>query len=194
MFTTTTHSFRKYLALAATVALVAACADEAPFSPELQSWTGEHALLASAEQTLVAGAEARAAIATIRRATARYHDLDTAIAEGFVLLHPCEERPGEGPVGIVYVHFDRLMDGVIDPASPDALVYEPSSNGRPKLVGAEFAIPFALWSEPEPPQFLGAEFQPEEEFGVWGLHIWAWRHNPEGMFAEANPKVSCSAD
>lgn len=186
MYTIAAHPLRQYLVLAATATLIAACADEPPFAPELQTPSAEQSQSSAA-------AEEAVAIATIRRATARYHDLETAIADGFVLLHPCEERPGEGPVGIVYVHLGRLMDGVADPRTPDALVYEPSATGRPALVGAEFAIPFSLWTEQEPPQFLGAEFQPEGEFGVWGLHIWAWRHNPEGMFAEANPRVSCDA-
>jgi len=28
---------------------------------------------------------------------------------------------------------------------------------------------------------------------VFGLHVWVWRHNPEGMFATTNPNVSCDA-
>ncbi|HSL68614.1 MAG TPA: hypothetical protein VK864_00165, partial [Longimicrobiales bacterium] len=135
----------------------------------------------------------KGAIATLQRATARYHNLNVAIDDGFVLLHPCEERPGEGPVGIVYVNMERLVDGVIDPETPDALIYEPVANGQPRLVGVEFALPYALWSAPEPPAFLGAAFQPEDEFGVWALHVWVWRMNPEGLFAESNPRVSCDA-
>lgn len=129
-------------------------------------------------------------IETVRRVTADYQDLQAALDDGFVFLHPCEERPGEGLVGAVYVHPERLMDGVIDPALPDALVYEPHESG-PQLVAAEFAMPFDLWQESRPPELLGHTFQPEEEFGVWALHVWVWRDNPEGMFAEANPNVTC---
>jgi hypothetical protein len=131
-------------------------------------------------------------LATLRRVTAEYHRLEVAMADGFVLLHPCESRPGEGPVGIVYVHFARLLDGVIDPALPDALIYEPASNGQVKLVGVEFAIPYGM--APQPPTFMGAQFQPEDEFGVYALHAWVWRENPEGMFAETNPRVSCGEE
>lgn len=176
---------RRLLFTAVAVTLLAACAEDAPVGPEQQA-------VAAAE--LNQTAEAQQVFATLRRVTAAYHDLDAAIADGFVLLHPCEERPDEGPVGTVYVHFDRLLDGVIDPESPDALIYEPSRNGRPKLVGAEFALPYVMWSEPEPPQFLGATFQPEDEFDVWALHVWVWRNNPEGMFAESHPRVSCDAE
>ena len=101
-------------------------------------------------------------------------------------------RPGEGAVGALYVHFDRLLDGEIRPELPDALVYEPARNGegKPKLVAVEFAIPYALWSGDDPPNYLGADFQPEDEYGVFGLHIWVWRNNPDGLFAEANPRFS----
>jgi hypothetical protein len=167
--------------LLAAAALLAGCADqdELPSEPTLTP------------AFAAARADYRHALATLRRVTARYHDLDAALADGFVLLHPCEERPGEGPVGAVYAHFGRVLDGVIDPAAPDALIYEPSGKGRARLVGVEFAIPMAM--TPEPPVFFGAEFQAEEEFGVYALHAWVWRKNPEGMFAESNPRVSCDA-
>lgn len=182
---TITHSLRATLVTAAAVTLLAACTDDAPVAPVSQSV--ENAPAARAYR-----ADIKKAVATMRRVTARYHDIQAAIDDGFVLLHPCEVRPGEGPVGIVYVHFDRLLDGVANPASPDALVYEPAQeSGREKLVGVEFAIPYAMWTDAEPPSFYGHEFQGEDEFGVYGLHAWVWRENPNGMFEEANPRVSC---
>ena len=30
--------------------------------------------------------------------------------------------------------------------------------------------------------------------GVFGLHVWLWRNNPAGLFAESNPNVSCGAE
>lgn len=163
--------------------LLSACSSDAPIAPRQQPAVG--ASLAS----LVA--DGNKDLATIRAATARYHDLTVALQEGFVLLHPCEVRD-EGPVGEVYVNFTRLLDGVIDPQTPDALVYEPGrAGGRPKLVAAEFAIPYAMVQDA--PQFQGATFQNEDEFGVYGLHVWVWRENPNGMFAETNPRLSCGA-
>lgn len=172
------------------VALSGACAGDRAVAPP----TGSAAAARLAAPST--GADAHQALATLRRATARYHRLDAALADGFVFLHGCEVRPGEGAVGSLYVHFERLMDGVVDPERPDALVYEPGRGGRkqPVLVAAEFAVPYPLWTAPEPPTFLGAELQPEDEFGVWGLHVWVWRDNPAGMFAEANPRVSCGVE
>ena len=165
-------------------ALIAACAPDASLAPSR--------LPAGSALSKVDGEAAL--ITTVQRATARYHNLDAAIADGFVFLHDCETRPEEGPAGTVYVHLGRLLDGVIDPASPDALLYEPRRNGRPKLVGVELAVPYALWTQQEPPTLLGATFQTEDEFGVFGLHVWVWRDNPEGLFAESNPRINCDGE
>jgi hypothetical protein len=132
------------------------------------------------------------AFAALRPATARYHDVNAAIADGFILLHGCEVRPGEGAVGILYVHLGRYLDGVIDPLLPDGLLYAPSRNGKPKLTGVELAIPKDMWPSAEAPQFLGVQFQEEDEFDAFGLHIWVWSHNPNGMFAPAHPGVDCA--
>jgi hypothetical protein len=34
-----------------------------------------------------------------------------------------------------------------------------------------------------PPRIEGA--------GIWALHVWLWKHNPSGMFADWNPNVTC---
>ncbi|MGH7469325.1 MAG: hypothetical protein ACRENP_15340 [Longimicrobiales bacterium] len=193
---TLAHALRQALFVIAAVGVVAGCSDEPPLAPEPQPVAQEMEPAIAEQAARVPAAEAARAIATLMAATVRYHNLNTAIADGFVLLHPCEERPGEGPVGTVYVHMGRLVDGKIDPAKPDALIYEPSQrkNGRPQLVGVEFAFPYSMWSGQEPPKFLGNSFQPEDEFGVFALHVWVWKFNPEGLFAESNPRVSCGEE
>src|SRR4051812_45529520 len=55
--------------------------------------------------------EVERAITTLQRVTARYHNLDLAKKDGFVLLHECEVLPGEGPIGTVYINLGRLTDG-----------------------------------------------------------------------------------
>jgi len=182
MNTSTSRRRVRFATVVATATLAAACAAEAPVAPESPAL--------SANTSTDMGART---LATLRAATARYHNLKTATDDGFVFLHGCESRPDEGPVGAVYVHPGRL-DGVIDPALPEALIYEPRENGGASLVGVELAVPYVAWTNAQPPQFLGASFQPEDEFGVWGLHVWLWRQNPEGLFAESNPRVSCAAE
>ena len=175
------HAVGRSLAIVSALTLFAACAEEASLAPDGAATTTQLA-------TPTTGTDG--AIATLQRVTARYHDLNVALDEDFILLHPCENRPGEGPVGIVYVNMARLLDGVIDPELPDALIYEPGTP-RPRLVAVEFAVPN---TGQQPPQFQGATFQEEEEFGVLALHVWVWRYNPEGLFAETNPRVTCGAE
>jgi len=163
---------------------LAACADgSAPTAPERSS-----ELLAPREAAM--SAEANMTLATLRRVTGRYHELQAALDDDFILLHECESIEGEGPVGTVYFNPGRV-DGTIDPQFPEALIYEPSANGKPRLVGVEFAVPNV--GQPAP-QFLGATFQSEEDIGVYALHVWVWRPNPEGMFAETNSRVSCGVE
>jgi hypothetical protein len=159
-------------------ALAAACSDQDTTEPHRQS---------TMSRGTAQAVETDPAIVALRRATARYHNLDLALEDGFVFLHACESGPGEGPVGDVYVNFERL-DETIDPDKPEALIYRPLDTGRLELVGVELAVPDV---GQEPPQFLGATFQPEPEFGVFGLHAWIWLDNPDGLFAEFNPRVSC---
>ena len=184
MYRIVSQSLRSSFSGFAVAVLVAGCGDATSVA------TPNRAEVIAPRFATAPAAETTAMIATLQRVTARYHDLSVARREGFVLLHECESRPGEGPVGIVYVNIDRLLDGVIDPEAPDALIYAPESNG-PRLVGVEFATPYSLWTNSQPPQFLGATFQREDEFGVFALHAWVWLNNPAGLFAETNPRVSC---
>ena len=174
--------------------IVAACSDDhAPSAPSAFELAATNAAELDATP-LTHGRheeEVQRLAATLRRVTARYHHIEVAKRDSFVLLHDCETRLNDEPVGTVYVNLGRLTDGVIDPEKPDALIYEPSEKGL-KLVGVEFAIPFTLWPQAEPPQLLGNTFQREDEFGVFALHAWVWRRNPNGMFAETNPRVTCS--
>lgn len=172
----------RILSLIVAAALLASCNDQSPLDPA-----------ASPQFSKQAAAE-NGALAMLRSVTARYHDVNTAIADGFILLHGCEVRPGEGAVGVLYVNLDRYLDGVIDPASPDGLLYAPGPTGKLQLTGVELALPISMWSAPQPPEFLGATFQTEDEFAAYGLHIWVWRHNSNGIFAQSHPGVSCGEE
>ena len=171
-------------ALAAAVVLaIAACADPAPVAPDAEPSLGRLGAVAAA-----GAATHNQTLAVLRRATARYHRVEAAEADGFFRLTECEERPGVGGIGVVYVHLGRFLDGVLDPSLPDALLYEPKSDGF-RLVGVEMVVPDV--GQTEPPRFLGVELGEEEEFAAWGIHVWVWSHNPLGMFAVGNPRVSC---
>jgi hypothetical protein len=177
------------LALVAAATLCAGCADRTlsdPFRP-----TGIAATAANRQSDETFNPDLEQALATMRAATAQYHDIQNALNDGFVLRLQCGD-PGEGdePIGTLYTNRARARDGKIDPALPDGLIYEPTPDG-PRLVGIELIMPYALWPSADPPTFFGNTFQREDEPGVFGLHVWIWEHNPNGMFAESNPRVSC---
>jgi hypothetical protein len=180
------------LAMLGTAALaLVACTENAPLDPHVASAAQAELSTQMGRNTTVAQYKA---ITELRRATARYHDVDAALADGFIPVGECEVHEGESPGGIPYARMDYLLDGAIDPARPDALLYEPGRHGRLTLVGVELAVPYPLWTEEEPPEFLGVSFRREDDMGVFGLHIWVWRQNPDGMFAWGNPRVSCEGE
>ena len=125
-------------------------------------------------------------LALARNATARYHDFDRADHDGYQFL-ACV--PGEG---FEYVNWS-LVDCTFDIEHPEALHYIESGNGL-KLVGVEYVVPTACTAT-QPDGFTGDE--DEWEFMAEGLPIWAlraaiWMPNPDGMFAEHNPRIHTS--
>ena len=75
--------------------------------------------------------------------------------------------------------------------TPELLLYEPRPNGL-RLVGVEYIIPFDFVPATDPaPSLLGQDFHANTDAGIWAFHVWIPRHNPSGMFADWNPKVSC---
>ena len=78
-------------------------------------------------------------------------------------------------------------------------MYEPQPDGSRRFVGIEYVVYREAWdaANPQPPTLLGLPF--DQKFGHdahghadhYELHLWLWRHNPLGMFAPWNSKVSC---
>jgi len=123
-------------------------------------------------------------LALARSGTARFHDFARADDEGYEFLH-CV--PGEG---LEYVNWS-LVDCNFDIENPEALHYIETGGGL-KLVGVEYVIPTACTAS-APEGFTGDA--DEWEFEAEGLPIWAlraalWLPNPEGMFAEHNPRIT----
>lgn len=132
----------------------------------------------------------RQAVAQVRRATSRFHDLATAQAAGYTNQYPagCAQSP-DGAQGFHYLN-PALVDATVDLLRPELVMYEPGPDGTLHLVGVDYVVP--LTASATPPTLLGVPFMRNEPLGVWALHIWAWRPNPSGMFAAWNPKVSCA--
>lgn len=125
-------------------------------------------------------------LAAAREGTAKYHNVEQAIADGYVSIDLY--LSGEG---FHYVNFS-LIDGTFDPAHPEVLLYVPvPGENRLKLVGLEYLVPLNLSAGP-PDGFTGDsdEWREDSEgFGFWETNAWVWMNNPEGIFAHDNPLI-----
>lgn len=136
-------------------------------------------------------------LAVIRQATAKYHDVSVAIADGYVAASPCEATPS-GTMGIHYVKHS-LLGRPIDIRQPAILLYLPTADG-PRLVGVEYWKADAdqnLSTSGDRPSLLDQPFNgpmPGHHSQMpihYDLHVWVWKHNPAGMFTTWNPAISC---
>ena len=130
----------------------------------------------------------------LRAATARFQNIEAAREAGYTIpLTGCMVE-AVGGMGFHFGKQSALEKVTPDPLEPEALLYEPQSNGRYRLVGLEFIIPYTLLPRSStPPTLFGQSFKQNDTFQVWALHTWIWRNNPSGMFADWNPDVNCDA-
>jgi hypothetical protein len=201
-----------------TFLLAAACADKAPTVVTPDGLSHEsHALASRGRGDL--GPEVLADLAQVRKATARFHDLDAAFAAGYTVWSPdpfapnatCPSSP-EGNMGYHLVNVGlrggaanpAAGDAVIDPLQPEMLLYERRPDGALHLVGVEYLVFTAAWE-----RVHGAGAAPPQVFGTplpaslhtfpgnpnpiphYELHVWIWGANPLGMFHPWSPTVGC---
>lgn len=170
--------------------------------PKVESVTETEAFLKKSGSTHVKGhsASQNKIIAEIKRATARYHRIELAEADGYVRVSECVEVPGLGGMGYHYQNMDYLFDGLVDPSKPELLVYEPMKNGKLQLVAVEFMVIAEPWdAENDNAPMLGDkvfdDHRPEGSGGPpfphYQLHAWVWKNNPNGIYTPFNPVVSC---
>jgi hypothetical protein len=131
-------------------------------------------------------------VETLRASLAPYSSLALAKAAGYnTAITDCMSNGDEGAMGIHYGN-NALIDGTADALHPEALIYEPGTDGQASLVGVEFLVPFSIVPKTAtPPVLFGQKFQVNDVFGVWALHVWTHRTNPSGLFANWNPRVHC---
>lgn len=126
----------------------------------------------------------------IRGATARFKSLDSAVAAGYPrTVSHCMARP-EGGMGY-HVSNSALMDATIELERPEILTYARTPAGEFELTGVEYVIPLAQWKADDPPRVMGQPMKKAPSLGIWYLHVWVWRVNPKGLFADWNPRVEC---
>ena len=145
-------------------------------------------------------ASGQADVADVRKATLQYHDINAAIADGYVLFYQCTEEPGVGTMGQHFVKGSLVEDPAINALEPEVLVYAPKRNGEWKLVALEYVTLAPLWDAAFPgawPTVLGQDLLFREAGNRYGLpdfyerHAWIWQGNPRGLFDDWNPSITC---
>ncbi len=156
-----------------------------------QSWLPSLALLAVFAAGAASAAENPLAD-HVRSANDRFKDASAALAEGYAPI-PCASGVNGGAMGIHYVNAKYLKDDGLDVAHPEAVMYEPGPGGKLTLIAVEYI------TTKGPAQLEGHLFNftgTPNRYGLpafYELHVWAWKSNPTGTFADMNPTVSCEA-
>ncbi|MET1111851.1 MAG: hypothetical protein ABWX67_10040 [Allosphingosinicella sp.] len=162
----------------------------------------------------------------VRAATARFRNVEAALAEGYVRdptdmcdVAPMMGRPAAlGGMGIHFFRPDLLgitappnprVDGNgtnTDFRKPSILIYEPRADGSLELVAVENLVFKKAWHEAGNkglPTFHGVEYDPMSDDKAtpideahnfephYDRHVWLYRRNANGMFAQFNPTVTC---
>lgn len=129
-------------------------------------------------------------------------------------------RPAE--LGVMGIHFFRPdLLGISAPPNPrvsgtgthtdflepSILIYEPHADGSLELVAVENLVFIEAWEaagNTAPPSFHGVPFDtmmddPATEVDEahmfephYDMHVWLYRENPNGIFAQFNPQASCA--
>jgi hypothetical protein len=144
--------------------------------------------------------KANALVDVVREATERFKDVAVAEAAGYALQFGCVSGSDSGAMGMHYVNGPLVMDGELDPAKPEIVIYEPTANGL-RLVGADYLVLADAWNAKHsaPPEMMGQLFhlfEAPNRFGLpafYTLHVWAWKANPTGTFVNWHSKISCDA-
>jgi hypothetical protein len=150
-------------------------------------------------------AASQSSLATLRAATARFHDLGAAQAAGYTVevadlagITCIADPNGAGTMGVHFLN-PSLLDDKVNATTPELVIYVPDRAGRMKLVAVEYLVLQAAWdaSNAAPPELFGEEFHLTPAGNRYGLpafyelHAWVWQPNPSGIFFEWNPRIAC---
>lgn len=137
----------------------------------------------------------------VRQVTAKYRDVEAAESDGYQPMFGCVSGDSSGAMGLHYVNLALYADGKVDAYKPDIVIYEPTPNGRPRLIGADYIVDAATWdaTHSQAPELNGQIFHyysAPNRYGLpafYTLHVWAWKDNPTGTFTNWHQDVSCEA-
>jgi hypothetical protein len=143
--------------------------------------------------TVPASPQAPAGLEQLRSATRPYQSIDSAAAAGYPReVADCLVHEHHGAMG--YHHVNRgFVDAKVDLERPEILLYERLPDGRYRLNGVEFIVPYRFWPrDSTPPTVLGQVMKREDNLKFFYMHVWAWTPNPDGLFSDFHPDVACA--
>lgn len=134
----------------------------------------------------------RADVATLMRAVTPLGDIQAAAKAGYAT------EPGmcaaDSTMGAMGYHFLNrpLFDATLNIERPEMLVFEPMADGKARLVAVEYVVPYRFAPREGPaPRLFGQDLKRYDKFNYWEIHVWAWKQNRSGIFADWNPDVTC---
>lgn len=131
----------------------------------------------------------------VRAATVRFHSVTQAHKAGYADPGlPCFDEPDQGKGMGTHLVNGALVDdgGALSRTHPEALVYE-IRHGSLKLVAVEYIVQMS--DSATQPSFMGQPMDANPALGLWTLHAWIYRDNPDGVFEAFNSNVAlCPAN
>jgi hypothetical protein len=165
--------------------------DNRPEMVPAAAWAAGLALILLALGTALAADRPRSGLVDqVRAANDRFRDVSVAMSEGYMPI-PCASGADGGAMGIHFVNAKLIGDNAVDIRQPQAVMYEPMPDGKLSLVAVEYI------TTKGPASLLGQLFNfngAPNRYGLgpfYQLHVWAWKANPHGAFADMNLRVTC---
>ena len=146
----------------------------------------------AAGQAVARIADDTSELTRLRRATERFRSIDDAVAAGYPSSVPkCIAHAEHGAMG--FHHTNRAMlDGKLEVQRPEILIYERMADGSYVLNGVEYIVPYSvLPRDATPPVILGQTLKRSDSLELWYLHVWIFKENTNGLFADWHPDVEC---
>jgi hypothetical protein len=135
-------------------------------------------LFAVATTVAAAVADNSPLTAQVRAANERFRDVAVAVSEGYAPI-PCASGVDGGAMGVHYVK-SALIGESVDIKQPQAIMYEPKSDGKMELIAVEYITT-------KGPASLGGQLfnftGSPNRYGLppfYELHVWAWKANSRG--------------
>lgn len=164
---------------------------------KLLAWLGgfpPHCRDEEEEQDSGLSEQVQAQLDALQLSVMPFFNYDVAVTAGWdTILGGCVESP-MGGMGYHVHNMDQLLNGYLTLLRPEVLLYAPMEDGSMEFLGVEYIIPAELWESDEAPHFLGQHlhFNPNVgPHGIWALHVWVGKENPNGVFDDWNPDVNC---